>query len=42
LCDLYVGLAERGLRRVEGPPLGLDQMGLDSYVDPDLSTVHWT
>lgn len=31
-----VGLAERGQRRVEGPPFGLDQFGLDSYVNPDL------
>lgn len=37
--DLLVGLAERGLRRVEEPPLGLDQYGLDSYVDPDLFRV---
>jgi hypothetical protein len=32
---LVVGLAERGQRRVEEPPFGLDQIGLDSYVDPD-------
>ena len=33
---LVVGLAERGQRRVEEPPFGLDQFGLDSYVDPEL------
>ena len=33
ICD---GLAERGQRRVEEPPFGLDQFGLDSYVDPEL------
>ena len=31
----YVGLAERGRRQVEEPLLGLDQIGLDSYVNPD-------
>ena len=29
LVGLGVGLAERGQRRVEGPPFGLDQFGLD-------------
>ena len=32
-----VGLAERGQRLVEEPPFGLDQFGLDPYVDPELS-----
>ena len=31
-----VGLAERG-QRLEEPPFGLDQFGLDPYVDPELS-----
>ena len=35
LARFEVGLAERGQRRVEGPPFELDQFGLDSYVDPD-------
>jgi len=30
-----VGLAERGQRLVEEPPFGLDQFGLDPYVDPE-------
>ena len=34
---LVVGLAERGQRLVEEPPFGLDQFGLDPYVDPELS-----
>jgi hypothetical protein len=34
---LVVGLAERGQRLVEEPPLELDQFGLDPYVDPELS-----
>ena len=34
-----VGLAERGQRREEEPPFGLDQFGLDSNVDPDLFRV---
>ena len=37
-----VGLAEGGLRRVEEPPLGLDQYGLDSYVDPATQELHLT
>jgi hypothetical protein len=32
-----VGLAERGQRLVEEPLVGLDQFGLDPYVDPELS-----
>jgi hypothetical protein len=36
------GLAERGLRRVEEPPLGLDQCGLDSCVDPGYQDLHLT
>ena len=39
LIELEVGRAERGQRRVEGPPFGLDQFGLDSYVDPDSFTL---
>jgi hypothetical protein len=34
---LVVGLAERGQRLVEEPPFGLDQFGLDPYLDPELS-----
>jgi hypothetical protein len=30
-----VGLAEGGQRLVEEPPLGLDQFGFDTYLDPD-------
>jgi hypothetical protein len=36
LVGRVVGPAERGQRRVEGPPFGLDQFGLDSHVTPDL------
>jgi hypothetical protein len=36
LVKLLVGLAKHGQRRVEGPRSGLDQFGLDSYIDPDL------
>jgi hypothetical protein len=39
LSKLVVGLAERGQRRVEEPRVGLDQVGLDTYVDPDLFRV---
>jgi hypothetical protein len=39
--NLGVGLAERGQRRVKGPPLGWIKVGLDSYVDPDSFTLHW-
>jgi hypothetical protein len=38
----WVGLAKRGQRRVEGPSFGLDQFGLDSFVDPDSPTLQWT
>ena len=38
---LWVGLAKRGQRRVEEPPFGLDQFGLDSYVDPAGSNLYW-
>jgi hypothetical protein len=33
---LVVDQAERGQRRVEGPPFGLDQFGLDPYINPEL------
>jgi len=33
--NVQVGLAERGQRRVKGPPYGLDQFGLDPYIAPD-------
>src|ERR1019366_5330852 len=36
LVGPVVGPANRGQRRVEGPPFGLDQFGLDSHVTPDL------
>ena len=39
LVGLEVGLAGRGQRRVEGPPCRLDQIGLDSFVDPDVFIV---
>ena len=39
LIELEGVRAERGQRRVEGPPFGLDQFGLDSYVDPDSFTL---
>jgi hypothetical protein len=32
LVGFMVGLAERGQRRLEEPPLGLDQFRLDTYV----------
>jgi hypothetical protein len=34
-----VGLARRGRRRAKGPLHGWNKVGLDSYVDPDISTV---
>src|ERR1700675_3472706 len=37
---LRFGLAERGLRQVEGPPLGWIKCGLDSYFDPGSYTLH--
>ena len=40
LVGLMVGLAERGQRRVEEPPLGLDQFRLDTYVYPDSCSLH--
>jgi hypothetical protein len=38
-CWISVGLAKRGQRREEEPLSGLDQFGLDSYVDPDSFTL---
>jgi len=38
--NLGLGLAERGQRRAEGPPLGWIKVGLDSYGDPDSLTLH--
>ncbi len=40
LLDYWVGLAEGGQRRAEGPS-GLDQVGLDSYVDPGSLIIQW-
>jgi hypothetical protein len=42
LVELGVGLAERGQRRVENRRWGWIKIGLDSYVDPDSFTLHWT
>jgi hypothetical protein len=39
LRALYVGRAESGQRREEGPPSGRIRVGLDSYVDLDNSTM---
>ena len=36
-----VGLAERGQRLVEEPLVGLDQFGLDPYVDPGYLNLYW-